>query len=170
MIEKKESHTGSETTITDARGRKVTQLDPFALHLLHRHDHIEAEPLKRIAEEVGSGLSDTGRRLLWFFAIVALLATVVRVIEMIDRLGLSGFWSFETLFISQMWFWGLIAWGVMWRQRFGRVRRIMLAHRRCPHCGYDLTGLPLDADDAATVCPECGCAWMLKEGTTQHGD
>ena len=32
---------------------------------------------------------------------------------------------------------------------------------RCPHCGYDIRGLPTDPEDGATICPECGCAWQL---------
>jgi hypothetical protein len=39
----------------------------------------------------------------------------------------------------------------------------MLKHRRCPHCGYDLSNLPTDPEDGVTGCPECGCAWMLEE-------
>ena len=38
----------------------------------------------------------------------------------------------------------------------------MLQHRRCPHCGYDLRGLPPDPHDRAVVCPECGCAWGVE--------
>ena len=36
--------------------------------------------------------------------------------------------------------------------------------RRCPSCGYDLTGLVSDATVAngCTICPECGAAWRLK--------
>jgi transcription initiation factor TFIIIB Brf1 subunit/transcription initiation factor TFIIB len=41
----------------------------------------------------------------------------------------------------------------------------MLKHRRCPHCGYDIRGLPVDPQDGATVCPECGCAWELPSET-----
>jgi ribosomal protein S27AE len=37
----------------------------------------------------------------------------------------------------------------------------MLEHRRCPHCGYDLRGLPDESNDGATICPECGSAWIL---------
>jgi hypothetical protein len=52
-----------------------------------------------------------------------------------------------------------------WRAgRRGRAKRIgelMLKHRRCPHCGYDVHGLTADPADGATICPECGCAWML---------
>jgi hypothetical protein len=53
-----------------------------------------------------------------------------------------------------LWFW-------IKRKRFGSVRAAMLKHARCPHCGYDLRGLPTDAADGVTICPECGCAWKL---------
>ena len=56
---------------------------------------------------------------------------------------------------------------VFWRSgRRARARlvcAIMLKHLRCPSCGYDIRGLPTDAKDGATVCPECGCAWRLDE-------
>jgi hypothetical protein len=52
-------------------------------------------------------------------------------------------------------------WFVSARVRFKWIRRTMLKYRRCPHCGYDIRGLPADPEDGATVCPECGCAWRL---------
>jgi hypothetical protein len=35
--------------------------------------------------------------------------------------------------------------------------------RRCPSCGYDLTGLVPESSDGngCTICPECGAAWRL---------
>ena len=39
----------------------------------------------------------------------------------------------------------------------------MLKHLRCPHCGYDIRGLPTAPEDVATECPECGCAWRLED-------
>jgi hypothetical protein len=42
-----------------------------------------------------------------------------------------------------------------------RVARVMLMHRHCPHCGYDIRRLPADPTDGATICPECGCAWRM---------
>ena len=36
-----------------------------------------------------------------------------------------------------------------------------IEHLRCPYCGYDIRGLPVDPSDGATVCPECGCAWRV---------
>jgi hypothetical protein len=47
--------------------------------------------------------------------------------------------------------------------RLRHVRDVLLRHLRCSHCGYDLHGLPRDAEDGATVCPECGCAWELDD-------
>ena len=47
------------------------------------------------------------------------------------------------------------------RARGLRVAGIMLEFQRCPQCGYDLRMLPADAQDGATVCPECGCAWHV---------
>jgi hypothetical protein len=35
-----------------------------------------------------------------------------------------------------------------------------LDERRCPSCGYDLTGCDT-AEDGCTVCPECGAAWRI---------
>lgn len=40
------------------------------------------------------------------------------------------------------------------------VRDAMLAADRCPACGYDLAGSPVEPD-ACRVCPECGAAWIL---------
>ena len=58
----------------------------------------------------------------------------------------------------------IVPWVTAREARVRRVRSVMLKHRRCPHCGYDLRGSPTDPKDAATTCPECGCAWLLSEG------
>jgi hypothetical protein len=49
------------------------------------------------------------------------------------------------------------------RTRRRRVQAVMLKHGRCPHCGYSLTGLPVDPGDGATVCPECAGAWRIDD-------
>ena len=49
------------------------------------------------------------------------------------------------------------------RARAKHVCAIMLRNLRCPRCGYDIRGLPADTEDGATICPECGCAWMLDD-------
>lgn len=39
--------------VKDSRGRRVTQLDPIAMHMLHQHGMIEADVLRSIAHEQG---------------------------------------------------------------------------------------------------------------------
>lgn len=147
--------------IVDARGRRVSQLDPVSMHLLRRHDVIDADTLRAIAEEVGPASSRATIRWFWAFqtfpilflpfffvwvffvkggrdpVAVALWSTALVCLAV----GIGGFCSSAR------------------RKRFHRVRDAMLHHGRCPHCGYDLTGLRHDFGDGALVCPECGCAW-----------
>ena len=152
------------THITDARGRKVTQLDPVELRLLRWHDVIEADALKAMASEIGSGLDDKQRRLLRAFGIFIALLAVVFVIHTID-MCIQGRWleifDFGNIAMLNLWFWPLVMWVRARHVRFGKIRRVMLQHRHCPHCGYNLRGLAEDEEDGATVCPECGCAWNL---------
>lgn len=56
----------------------------------------------------------------------------------------------------------LLAFRIAKAKYVGRVVKVMLEYRHCPHCGYDIRGLPTDPIDGATVCPECGCAWRLE--------
>ena len=53
MPEKGTSQRERAGRIKDARGRKVTQLDPIALYLLRQHDLIDADALRAIANEEG---------------------------------------------------------------------------------------------------------------------
>ncbi|MBU0639651.1 MAG: hypothetical protein KKB50_12360 [Planctomycetes bacterium] len=39
--------------IKDARGRRVTQLDPVTMRLLHQQDAIPYETLRELADEIG---------------------------------------------------------------------------------------------------------------------
>ena len=60
-------------------------------------------------------------------------------------------------------------WQSAHRARAKHVCAIMLAHLRCPCCGYDIRGLPTAPEDGATICPECGCAWKLHESQSPGG-
>ena len=51
--------------IIDARGRSVSQLDPVMMHLLHRPCIIPPDVLRKIAPEVGLGITRGTRVLLW---------------------------------------------------------------------------------------------------------
>ncbi len=153
-------------SITDARGRKVTQLDPVAMRLLARHDTIPAEPLRKITEELDPG--EVRKR--WRGLIQGVVAAIVFIIlislylRFISRSGI-GRWR-DPVMLSIAAGYVLIPpilvyfrFSKIRRSRRDRICRVMLAHLRCPHCGYDLTGLPIDETDCTTVCPECGCVW-----------
>ena len=158
----------SKGQIRDARGRSVTQLDPVTLHVLHRTDVIEADTLHEVIEDLEPGTARryrqmivivpcciaalvTGVAALYYFSDAAVRKDLVSTLANPAIMGpcLSG---------------GVICPWIATRQaRMQRVRFAMLKHRRCPHCGYDLRGLPVDPGDQATVCPECGCAWLIDD-------
>lgn len=154
----------AQRPVKDVRGRSVTLLDPYSLHLLRRHDVIPAEPLRRIAEEIGSGLPKETRGFLYVFVPALIFATIVFLIRVGD-LTLSGrlidIFDRHSVLLLSVWPWALFFWLTAKRRRWGRIRRAMLRHLRCPHCGYDMRGLPTAPEDGATICPECGCAWRL---------
>ena len=152
--------------IKDTRGRLVTLLDPYSLHLLRRHDVIEAEPLREIAEELGPGVSKWGRRAYWIGFAVGLYSVGSALFLRVRSGGglrFLGIGDVVLLIFFIIFFGGLYLYLRGTRQaRFRRVCDVMLKHLHCPHCGYDLRLLPVDPRDGATVCPECGCAWSLK--------
>ncbi len=151
--------------IRDDRGRKVTQLDPVAMHLLHRHGTIAADELRAIATALDPNEVRTRR----WKAVGAVLVII---------LAYTGFFGYFEIFNRwRGWDPVLIGFAVLYfvwpptfffigflrgrRRRLRRIQRVMLRHRHCPHCGYDIRSLNADPEDGATVCPECGCAWRL---------
>jgi len=153
--------------IEDARGRRVAQLDPVLLHAVRRHDVIPAEALAAIAGEVGVGMTRANRILLWSsitgVLCLAIALTILLVRHFNGTIGIGKLLRSLIPFIGVMMApYGL--WMGTRAARFRRITKIMLEHRRCPHCGYDLQGSPIDEQDGVTVCPECGCAWRLGAG------
>jgi hypothetical protein len=151
------------THIRDARGRRVTQLDPLELNLLHRHDAIDRDAMRPLVEEIGSGMDDRTRRFLPVLIVGCIAIAAILVVQVVE-FAMSG--DFRVLFqarnvaLANVWFLLLVLWARAKATRFGRVRAVMLKHHRCPHCGYDLRALDAD-EDGATACPECGCAWRM---------
>ncbi len=156
------SHPTQQTgRIKDARGRRVTQVDPIALYLLRQHEVIDADTLHAIANEKGVRIAPGER--------VALIGGLCGALLVI------GFFTFESITggirdasiakSAGLLFLGSLPW-IIWygikRKRFKNVARVMLKYLQCPHCGYDIRGLPVDPADGTTVCPECGCAWSLE--------
>ncbi len=164
MTEKQTPHLKRTGHTKDARGKLVTLLDPYTLKLLRRSDVIPAESLRKIMDEFGTKTLGLARTALVGLVAVPLLLVLREVLQWsrgrpvgvfnIEMIGLYG--AIPTWII--VWFW----------QKRSRVRRtctIMLKNLRCPHCGYDIRGLPVDPQDGCTVCPECGCAWRLSSET-----
>lgn len=154
----------------DARGRLITQLDPVALHLLRRHDMIPADTLRQIAETLDPRE-------------VKLRPRAVLIAPLLVLGCYAGFFGYFHFFSRwKGWDPVLTTFGVFYfvfpfacayfgfrkarRARHERIRSVMLEYLRCPHCGYDIRGLPVDTLDGATVCPECGCAWKIDSSQT----
>ena len=149
----------------DARGRSVTTLDPITMNLLRQTDVIPAETLRALADEIGVGWSRRVRT-LFLIAVVCLglflLGTVLGIIADTIKAGrFSGPPMPMLVVLPSVWVGPWVIWMGAKAARLKRIRRVMLKHLRCPHCGYDLRMLPTDPKDGATVCPECGSAWKL---------
>lgn len=159
--------------IKDARGRKVTQLDPVTMRLLREHDAIPPETLRKLADEIGVGWPRLVR-LTFIIMLIALVACFlvagVHLLRdvMFSNAGLEEF-ARRLLPLAAPLAGLLSIWFVSARVRFKRIRSIILKHSRCPHCGYDLRMLHVDPQDGATVCPECGCAWRLDRSQAGEG-
>lgn len=152
----------------DARGRRVRLYDPMADWLLARHDRIDRETLERIMGELDAK-THGGRRFILggiIFLILLTLAAGVGITASVIEEGGSALHDLR----QALWLTGpgvgvmLIA-GVAWpllsarRKRRLRLRAVMLAHKRCAHCGYDLHAVP--QNQSGVTCPECSCAWVL---------
>jgi hypothetical protein len=160
---------GARTTwqtgpIKDARGRSVSQLDPVLMHLRHYHEVISPEPLGEIARQVGIGMTRANHVAFWL-GLFGLVCFGIAMAVLFFRLaaGRAAFGEIPRHILPFVGIWLPVygAWMGTRGVRFQRTTKVMLRHRRCPHCGYDLRGLPADVADGATACPECGCAWKL---------
>ena len=166
MCEGKPNETQQAGWIVDARGKRVSQIDPVMMHLLHKPGTIPPDVLKKMAEGVGLNLTRGTRCLLWC-SMLFFICLVIAVVICYSRLSdgnisrtrffinlIPYFFSTFTLFFS---------WYSLRRARHRQIGKVMLRFRYCPHCGYDIHGLPLDAMKEYTVCPECGSAWNLPD-------
>ena len=168
MADKSPSSIQKRGCFKDARGRVVTLLDPYAMHLLRRHDAIPEEVLGELAAEIGSGWPRR-QRIAWILAnglpLVVIVATAVvhwskgAVVGSSDR-------NIAVVLLASYALGACIVWWWARRNRLQRVCRTMLEYLRCPHCGYDIRGLPTAPEDGATICPECGYAWRLGQTET----
>jgi hypothetical protein len=176
MARKASSSTQKAGRFKDARGRPVSLTDPVRLHLLNQHTVIPAEVLRSMADEILPG----ARRQRLFQLLSVTLGFLVVVGGNIIYFRYFSRWKGldpvnTTIYVLQV---VIILSGPFLAYRFAkakyvsRVASVMLKHRHCPHCGYDIRGLPRHPEDGATVCPECGCAWKLNEtpGVERNSD
>lgn len=149
----------------DAEGREVTVIDPVTMYLANRDDApIEREPLRAIAETIIPGQR---ARLLAAIATGVLLAIVLALGQLAWHRAKGGWPKIDApsaiIWTMQLGLCSTMA-VLVWREGRKAMRRrafaVLLAHARCPHCGYDLEGHSPD-DAGVTRCPECGCAWRL---------
>jgi len=142
------------------------------MRLLRRHDAIPADTLRELADEIGVGWSKNVR-VLFIIAVVCLtlFVLVAFMLFVADAIKGAGFGMPVPVLVilPTVWVGPWVIWIGAKMARLKRIRRVMLEHLRCPHCGYDLRGLPTDPEDGATVCPECGCAWRLDDCGTAGG-
>ena len=142
----------------------MTQLDPVLMHLLRRREVIPPETLRDIAQQIGIGMTRASQLALWA-GLAGILCALIGLVIGLARLSagsivLGGFLK-RILPFCGVWVGPFGFWMATRQVRTRRTTRVMLEHPRCPHCGYDLRGLPTAPEDGATVCPECGCAWRL---------
>ncbi len=155
--------------IRDARGRPVTQINLVAAQVLGARGMIEPEVLERIVSGPGVRVSRVERGALY---LSVMLAFGVVVSFLARAMGTE--WAASVTkplpTVGYLLIWPFIVWGALRKKRFGKMAGAMLSHLRCPHCGYELRGLPASSEDGATVCPECGCAWLLDTGSNGGAD
>lgn len=132
------------------------------MYFLHRHDVIEADVLKAIANEKGVRVATAER--------VAIIVGILSAIAVIGFFA-HGIYSGDIrdaryAKLSSLVFMCAMPW-IVWysviRARLDNIAVAMLKYLRCPQCGYDLRMLPTDPVDGTTVCPECGAAWRVVE-------
>jgi hypothetical protein len=173
MAERRSPPTHETGRIDDARGRRVTQLDPVKLHLLNQRSVIPAEALRSMVDQILPGA-----RRQRLFQILSLALGFILIVggNIIYFRHFSTWKGFDpvnvTIYVVQLVIilsGPLLAFRIARAKYVSRVASVMLKHRHCPHCGYDIRGLPVDPTDGATVCPECGCAWDLDAGGDDAG-
>ncbi len=169
MVQQDEAPTQQAGWINDARGRRVSQLDPVMMHLLRRPGILPPEVLEEITRQVDVGITRGTRVLLWSSVVGLVCLGIALTVGMTGILG--GNIDAGRFFKSLLPYLGVVSgsvtcWIALRSARHQQIGRAMLKHLRCPHCGYDIRSLPADPADGATVCPECGCAWQL-EGDAQ---
>ncbi|MCC7389877.1 MAG: hypothetical protein IT431_14045 [Phycisphaerales bacterium] len=159
----------------DAAGRRVRLLDPYPLWLRGCFEPIAEDTLNSIVSDLG--VPNRGRKILLVWVCVLAATLVIAIGGVAASVIIEGRPALDDL-ISTLTnpafvvgpIGGVIGAVLATRQhRLTRVRRVLLGHGHCPHCGYRIAGLPVEGD--VVRCPECGGAWPEREagvGLARH--
>jgi hypothetical protein len=164
---RKEEDLARSGRVRDARDRVVKMIDPKPLQVLKRHDVIEPAALDAIIEVLEPG-ARRNRRLAWIALGIVVPLVVIGIGIDVAIEGKPAVDDLVGAVTNPAIMSAIVAGAVVSivgarHARFARLKRVMLRHSRCPHCGYGLTGVPPSDEDGATVCPECACAWRLDD-------
>jgi hypothetical protein len=167
MDENAMSRTERNFHTRDANGRSVRMIDPVKLLILHRFETIDGDTLHDIVETMEPGTARL-RRHVWIIipAFVAAIALLVAFLYYTGDAGarkdLISTITNPVIIAPNLMCCFVLPWIITRQNYMKHIRAAMLKHRRCPHCGYDLRGTP-PAADGASVCSECGCAWLMSD-------
>ncbi len=168
MAEKDQTTAPRRGHLADARRNMVALLDPCALHSVGRYDLIEASPLGEIVGQI-NGEWERRRWIAYTLIGLPAIAFIVVVVLLLQNSG-GSIGPFEKTWMVVLFAACVLNVGMLWlgirSTRLKRACAIMLDHRCCPHCGGDIRGLPTAPEDGATICPECGRAWKLRDAQT----
>jgi hypothetical protein len=149
-------------------------INPMRLQMLHQDDIIDRRTLDRMMDELEPGLSRRLRIALLAAGFgVVLLGVLIVALWFFNSSGRSGM---SQAFTRNPGMWigvlagAIVPWLAVRKKHHHRLPGLLLKHRRCPHCGYDLSGLLEDGNDGATTCPECACAWRLTDAANAAAD
>jgi hypothetical protein len=149
-------------------------MDPVKLHLLGMRSEIPADVLRSMTDQImpGARRQRLVQILICIFGFIFVGGGTVAYFKFFSTWRgldpvLATIYSIQFVAILSGPF---IGFWVARSKYIGRIKSVMLEHQHCPHCGYDLHGLPRDEMDQATVCPECGCAWTLSPPNANPGD
>jgi hypothetical protein len=138
VAEEAASPTQQAGLVKDARGRVVSQLDPVTMHLLHRPDVIPPDVLREMARQVGIGMTRAMRVVFWA-GVVSLFslgfALIVQTTRLHEGTIRPGRFVQSLLPYCGVWVAPWAFWMGTRNVRLQRITKVMLAHRRCPHCG-----------------------------------
>ncbi|GMV27733.1 MAG: hypothetical protein AMXMBFR58_37640 [Phycisphaerae bacterium] len=170
MVPGPHSRTQGRGIARDAAGKPVTIMDPGVDWLLGSNDRIERETLDAIMADLGVADRSARRVILTGLGTLAVLIVLAIAGIAID-IAIEGQAAWNDL-VKSLAFTGpavllMLAAGVAAplvvarRARLKGTRAALLRHGRCPHCGYGIAGVPVDAGTGHTICPECSSAWHV---------